>query len=100
MAEAVTYQFFNYYSPVKRDSWIDQEILSYQYFVHVAPDGKHLVPGMLQQSEKPAIGKWLDVANVTQVCRRGTMFNIPILIRLFQAHCYRRTGCRKEGGRR
>lgn len=54
---------FTYYTPWKR-SEIDPKKLRHKYYVQLAPDGDHLVLGMLQQSTRPSIGKWMDVTNI------------------------------------
>lgn len=57
---------FTYYPPASGARTVDQEQLRHTYFARLAPDGRHLVPGMLHQGKKPAKGRWLDVANVTR----------------------------------
>lgn len=53
-----------YDAPAKGSSEIDQRTLRHHYFAQLASDGKHLVPGMLQQGNRPAVGTWVDVGNV------------------------------------
>lgn len=40
--------------------------LLHRYFVQVAEDGKHLVPGVLHQGLRPTNGNWLEVGNITR----------------------------------
>ena len=45
---------------------VDQSKLKHHYFAQLTPDGERLVPGMLQQDRRPAIGKWMDVGAVSR----------------------------------
>jgi hypothetical protein len=53
-----------YNAPPQDRSSIDQLKLQYHYYAQLAPDGKHLVPGLLQQGTRPADGIWIDVGKV------------------------------------
>jgi hypothetical protein len=55
-----------YSPPQVKASEIDPMKLRYPYFVQLASDGQHLVPGMLQQGTQPAIGDWLNVGSIEQ----------------------------------
>lgn len=57
--------FFTYDLPIPA-SEIDTKTLERPYFVQLAPDGSHLVPGQLQQDFKPSIGQWLEVGKITR----------------------------------
>jgi len=58
--------FLDYTPPQKDSSEIHTEELTHAYYVQLAPDGKHLVPGILQQQEHPNIGRWVQVGKITR----------------------------------
>lgn len=45
---------------------IDPDLLQHSYYVKLAPDGSHLVPGLIQQEAKPNIGHWLQLGQITR----------------------------------
>lgn len=59
---------FIYYPPetIAGASGIDEAELRHKYYARLAPDGKHLVPGMLQQGVRAPAGNWLKMGKVTR----------------------------------
>lgn len=64
MASSIITESFTYYLPEVPASEIDPNALEHSYFAQVAPDGRRLVPGLLQQGERPTIGNWMNVGYV------------------------------------
>jgi len=56
---------FTYY-PTIPASEINPLDLQHRYFVQLAPDGSHLVPGQLQQDIKPDVGQWLEIGHIAR----------------------------------
>jgi hypothetical protein len=57
---------FTFYPGTPPATEIDPTTLQHRYFVRLAPDGSHLVPGLIQQDEKPRIGRWLELGKITR----------------------------------
>lgn len=55
---------FTYYALPENPLEINPESLRHRYFVQLAPDGQHLVPGSLVQGRRPAIGHWLELGYI------------------------------------
>lgn len=64
MASSIITEAFTYYLPEVPASEIDPNALEHSYYAQVAPDGRRLVPGLLQQGERPTIGNWMNVGYV------------------------------------
>jgi hypothetical protein len=62
----MTFTYVPTTSHTKKPTEIDPEKLRHRYFVQLAPDGAHLVPGMLKQAGKPATGRWLELGRFHQ----------------------------------
>lgn len=53
------------YIPRQKKSWeLDTRQLRHRYFVQLAPDQEHLVPGMVQQGTRPPTGQWLELGTI------------------------------------
>jgi hypothetical protein len=53
------------YTPKQRKSWmLDTKELRHRYFVQLAPDKEHIVPGSLHQGIRPITGQWLELGTI------------------------------------